>query len=407
VVAPIAPTSASVSSIRLRLRVIDVTNPNTTFAEREITVPITEGPPPGSFIRSFTTTAVSVDSAALTARTARVPVAWDVINRPQNSNLVFEQVLPNGSSVNVELPRTVPLVPSAGLGVAAPVAPGAGVAEIVLRVRLVNLANGATFDQRDIKVPIAGVSVTPTARPTTAPTTPPTITAFTASPDPVARGGVITLAWTVSGASRVAISLQSLAGLGQEEEVKSAAPLSSTTGTITYTLPPQYVNDATFMLSAFNDAGQETAQSVTVAVTCPFSTSLLTDTCPVTQQTVQAAFQSFERGFMVWRGDLKKIYVLLNDGTWSDYDDTFVAGETLPDPGTPPTGLLAPQSGFGKVWSQHNGATSLGWATAAEQAYSAVWETHLLVDGGGFAEVPSFKLPDGRTAHLELTWRFE
>ncbi len=56
-------------------------------------------------ITTFTTSAKSVDRASLVNRTARIPVSWATANRPNTANLVFEQVLPDNSTVNIELPR--------------------------------------------------------------------------------------------------------------------------------------------------------------------------------------------------------------------------------------------------------------------------------------------------------------
>src|SRR5689334_983875 len=69
-------------------------------------------------ITSFTSTATAVDPTALNNRTARIPVSWTISNRPNSANLVFEQVLPDGRVVNVELPRDNPWVASNGNGVA-------------------------------------------------------------------------------------------------------------------------------------------------------------------------------------------------------------------------------------------------------------------------------------------------
>src|SRR5690606_22862101 len=56
-------------------------------------------------ILSFSTPLTDVNRNALIQRTARVPVSWDTTNRPFIANLVFDQVLPDGSALNVELPR--------------------------------------------------------------------------------------------------------------------------------------------------------------------------------------------------------------------------------------------------------------------------------------------------------------
>jgi hypothetical protein len=103
-------------------------------------------------ITSFTTTAQSSTRTELSLNTARVPVTWEVTNRPANSNLVFEQVFTDGRVQNVELPRNLVIVDSSGVGVVAPVNPGTD--EIVIQVRLVDLASNATYAQRQFTLPI-------------------------------------------------------------------------------------------------------------------------------------------------------------------------------------------------------------------------------------------------------------
>jgi hypothetical protein len=111
-------------------------------------------------IRIFTTSAASVDAASLANRSARIPVSWAVDNRPDGSNLVFEQRLDDNSIVNVELPRSIPFVSSSGNGTAAPYAPkNAATTSITLTLRVVNLSTQATLAQAEITLPISGQNV--------------------------------------------------------------------------------------------------------------------------------------------------------------------------------------------------------------------------------------------------------
>src|SRR4051812_10652501 len=68
-------------------------------------------------ITSFTSSVTSLDATALAGRNIRIPVAWATANRPNTANLVFEQPLPDGRVMNVELPREDSFVPSSGVGV--------------------------------------------------------------------------------------------------------------------------------------------------------------------------------------------------------------------------------------------------------------------------------------------------
>lgn len=95
---------------------------------------------------------------------------------------------------------------------------------------------------------------------------------------------------------------------------------------------------------------------------------------PVTASLASAA-QTFERGAMVWvSGSPGVIYVLFNNGTFLRFDDTFVAGVDPESGGqTPPSGLLEPVRGFGKVWRTSDAVRSgLGWATSPETATNAI-----------------------------------
>ncbi|MBL8120218.1 MAG: hypothetical protein JNJ78_21990 [Anaerolineae bacterium] len=402
-VAPVAPTSSAVNTITIRLRVIDLTTQN-TLVERVITIPIIESAD-SPVIRSFTTTAANVADSGLTNRTARIPVSWEVVNRPANSNLVFEQVLDNNTVVNVELPRQNPIVSSGGNGTVAPVAPTLPTtATIRLRLRLVNLTNNTTIVQSELTLPITGrTAVTPEPTPDQA--SPIAITSFTITPNPAERAGGITLTWTTSGAvDRVKIDLLTEYGASTVETILDEQPAS---GTAPYTLPSDYINSATFQLSAFNASGQETILTAAVNINCPFTTPMSEGgMCPVTQATeVPTAFQPFEKGLLFWRGDTNKIYVLYtDDSTWQEFDDTW-NGELLPDSvGSAPAGLIKPERGFGKVWYEIGGSGVLGWATAAESSYEATWETYQVVDAGQVAIAPTFTLEDGRVVSLGLVW---
>jgi hypothetical protein len=109
-----------------------------------------------------------------------------------------------------------------------------------------------------------------------------------------------------------------------------------------------------------------------------------------------AAFQYYERGFMVWRADTGGIYVFYNDlngGTFSHWDQATYQG--WPDNTiVPPTGYVTPIFGFGKVWGNRVEVRyGLGNAVAPEQAYTA----SLLMQYG---ELVWLTIPDGRVVQL-------
>jgi hypothetical protein len=92
--------------------------------------------------------------------------------------------------------------------------------------------------------------------------------------------------------------------------------------------------------------------------------------CPVgLAVSMSSASQLYERGGMFWlQGPPPVIYALYNTGRFGRYDDTYNA-TTDPYSGgeTPPSGLIEPIRGFGKVWrSNPDVRNNLGWATNAE-----------------------------------------
>jgi len=92
-----------------------------------------------------------------------------------------------------------------------------------------------------------------------------------------------------------------------------------------------------------------------------------------TPTVAAGAYQLFDGGVMVWRGDTSQIFAFLNDGTWQSFADTFEEGDPESDPSfSPPGGRQQPIRGFGKVWREHAALREqLGWALAKEQAQQA------------------------------------
>jgi serine/threonine-protein kinase len=89
--------------------------------------------------------------------------------------------------------------------------------------------------------------------------------------------------------------------------------------------------------------------------------------------STSAAQQPFERGVMIWRGDVGQIFVLSNDNRWFAYADTFVEGQAESDASlVAPAGKLQPIRGFGKLWREQVGLREqLGWATGKESGVTA------------------------------------
>ena len=516
VAAPRLP-GGSATSVLLRVRLIDLLD-GRIYDQRLIELPIIEGDTLPPTITSFTAGATSVDVFQLANRTALIPVSWSVENRPDNSNLVFEQVFADGRTVNVELPRSNPWVPSSGNGVASPVLE-LGATSVKLRVRLVNLNNNTTITQRELTIPITGstssvpsyvvdpawcytepfmasngLQIGRTARVTAnvpaegvrvfgspygglplgylpANTTidvlegpfcyrlnietamqsefrlwrvrghaqpsvagwaleyvraqgsvtsylsdvfPPaeeggggegtlSIDTLTLAPDPVLPNSYLTITWATSGASAVALNLLDGPG-GQVVQPIVSPGQMPLTGTMAYPVPADAEGSITFSLVASDEAGNQVTEEATASIGgCEFENTL-TDRCPSSQVTVTGAFQPFEGGYMVWRGDTRTIYVLFgDDSTWATYPDTWVEGDQV-DTGEPPQGRAAPVRGFGKVWVNESLSDRLGWGLGTEQAYNLTIEEYLA--DGNFPAL-GLNLPDGSVVLLGETWQIQ
>nr|MBC7244492.1 hypothetical protein [Chloroflexota bacterium] len=106
--------------------------------------------------------------------------------------------------------------------------------------------------------------------------------------------------------------------------------------------------------------------------------------CPVEiEKNTWSAEETFIGGYMFWRGDLRLIYALYNDGTWQSFIDTWTEGQLEWDPGiVPPSGYFQPKRGFGKVWREQLVQPGvlvrdkLSWATTEERGLNASWQAY-------------------------------
>jgi tetratricopeptide (TPR) repeat protein len=93
--------------------------------------------------------------------------------------------------------------------------------------------------------------------------------------------------------------------------------------------------------------------------------------CPVNQGSVTwLGEELFERGYMFWRKDTDRIYVIYDDYTWQDFADIWYEGDpeySCPEI-APSTSPPTPRLGFGKIWCVKPGVRDkLGWALAEEK----------------------------------------
>lgn len=85
-------------------------------------------------------------------------------------------------------------------------------------------------------------------------------------------------------------------------------------------------------------------------------------------QNPTIAYQMFDGGQMLWRGDTNQIFVFYNDSSWQVYDNPWRPGKAVSANLNPPAERYEPVLGFGEVWRSLGGAGSkLGWATDTQQ----------------------------------------
>ncbi len=113
-------------------------------------------------IESFTTTTTSVTADELVYERVQIPVSWETVNRPATANLIFEQVMPDGSVSNIELPRDTLWVSSNGQGT---LNPEYRANSVQIRLRMVDLVDNRTLDEASLNITVTGVPSTPTPTP--------------------------------------------------------------------------------------------------------------------------------------------------------------------------------------------------------------------------------------------------
>lgn len=225
----------------------------------------------------------------------------------------------------------------------------------------------------------------------------PEILSFTANPDPVKPGQNLTLGWEFTGASQGTIDRQTAPGQWQMVTI-----VNQQTGVYTVAAP-NTPGQAVYQLMLSDANGRQITQQVTVTVQCEQDTFFVDPQatgCPLNPPaTINAAYQQFQYGYMVWDSPNNAILVFYNNGTYTEVFDTW-SGEDIVFDQDPPAGLIQPLRGFGKVWVENQAIRdALGWATASEQGYSATFQA---MDSGS----RYFSLPSARIVRLSPnnTW---
>jgi hypothetical protein len=397
VTAPVAPGGGS-RDVNLRLRLIDLLT-GRVYDQRTVRLTVTDDSPQPGRIVYFTSPQTGVSASDLAMRNAFVPVSWSVDNRPEGSNLFFEQVFPDGQVVNIELPRQNPYVSSQGSGTVQP-RWVSGPDHVTLRLRLARLSDNATIDQMQFAIRIYGdtpATLTPGPTPTHTPTPGPNpvteIFQFNASANTVFPGQTITLNWDVRHASFVNVR----AAITSPNTSDAAASNLPLVGSTTLTIPASVPTNVTgkLVLEVFTEShipAMTRELPLTVACRHDFIFGNMDDCRTADATGADSAYQTFEGGIMVWRSDTRQVYGLHHSGAAFLETEMYSEGGSLWEGDIPP-GLLRPERGFGDVWSRVQPIRdNFGWATSAERGFAGTFQR----GQNGNMEITYFNTPDGR-----------
>jgi hypothetical protein len=155
-----------------------------------------------------------------------------------------------------------------------------------------------------------------------------------------------------------------------------------------------------FVLTVSGAAGLSAKQGTSVAMYCSqtwfFSTEPQAGVCPQDIIRTQAAFQSFERGLIIWLKEPGRYFILENQNVapgdirhpLSTVADPLNITRNTESSVKSPIGLYAPTSGFGLIWrgdvEQSSGfRDQLGWALQPESGYEVTYQCDDATPSGG------------------------
>lgn len=257
--------------------------------------------------------------------------------------------------------------------------------------------------------PASTSTLTPTPTATRRPIQPtqppnPQILSFTASPLEPPPGGSLFLSWQAVGETASLCVVTSW----QVTFSCTTVPLQDA---ITFPLDATLRTPFTLELRVQGN-GQEVTTVNYISIICHASEwffDVPPVTCPSdTPTTTNAAFEQFERGFMLWLEDSDTIYVFFespNHPVMMFYEPLYFVTPAAPVTDEPPDGFYAPTSGFGHIWrgevlGSENVRDWLGWATEPEHNFTA---THQQVNYD-YNTLFYLSLPNGRILQVDLTY---
>lgn len=232
--------------------------------------------------------------------------------------------------------------------------------------------------------PTATQTPTPLPAPTAVVTMPPTATEeggsgpailyFRANVEEADPGDTIVLEWESVGATEAI-----LYHIPKSLHMPQSGWDVDTSGSRTVEIGQQERNWVMYYLYVWDEAERGADGSLTISLRCPdpWFFSPAPDVCATAPIVSDAAEQHFERGMMIWVGELDRIYVLYSDVNhpkWQGFNDDWDESQPDRDPSlVAPDGLYQPIRGFGLIWRQNPDVrVRLGWAIDQEAGFSTI-----------------------------------
>ncbi len=223
------------------------------------------------------------------------------------------------------------------------------------------------------------------------------VRSFDVQPRSVSAGQPLTITWDVTGVNGVDVLMWHAALPNGYVSLSTTGVLLPLTGSLTVNAPED-VTAARFTVFGADTGGDG---GITVGIGCRipwFRADAPQRFCPnAPAQSFQAAYQPFERGYMLWFNN--QIWAVWG-GSGAVYPDMWGGGDVVYGE-APPEGRLQPVRGFGTLWvSDANVRSMLGWATAPEQGYTLQYQATGQIHrpgmrGGYVAADVTISLPDG------------